>query len=206
VASAAGPAHGPDSHPCRAPTAGDLEAPAARYRWLGRSFSVGEGVACRIEPQDRGTSRLSVHVWATLPANPAGRIAEWAFTRPLRGIAKDREQARTELRYLKHIIEQLPGPPGTPGLTRHAAAGAQVRLAMVCLRESRGCLDLHVRVPQSPQVRVRGGGSPQKTCQFSASQESPKQFLAGEPNALICATRPYKSGRRSDRRVAGLGF
>ena len=91
-----------------------LEAPAARYHWLGRSFTVGEGVTWRIEPQGRGASRLSARVWATFPASPAGRIAEWAFTRMLRGVARDREHARTELRYLKRTIEQPSSACGRP--------------------------------------------------------------------------------------------
>jgi hypothetical protein len=50
-------------------------------------------------------------VWATSPAGPTGRRIEWIFTRVLNGIDKDREHARTELRYLKQTIERTPPGP-----------------------------------------------------------------------------------------------
>lgn len=53
-----------------------------------------------------GTIQVSTRVWAIFPHNAAGRAAEWIFTRLINGIAKDREHARTEPRYLKHIIER----------------------------------------------------------------------------------------------------
>lgn len=78
--------------------------PAARYRLLGIGFTIGEGVTWRIETHEPGASTLSARVWATFPG-VRGRIAEWIFTGLLNGITRDREHARTELRYLKHAIE-----------------------------------------------------------------------------------------------------
>jgi hypothetical protein len=80
------------------------EAPNARYRWFGVPFTIGEGVTWSIESRDGGATRLSAHVWATFPPGMRGRIVEWIFIR-LGGLEKDREHARTELRYLKQAIE-----------------------------------------------------------------------------------------------------
>lgn len=80
------------------------EAPAARYRWFGVPLTIGEGVTWALAGDDRSTL-LSAHVWATFPASPLGRILGWMFEKPLKGIEKDREHARTELRYLKRRIE-----------------------------------------------------------------------------------------------------
>ncbi len=82
------------------------EAPQARYKWHGVPLTVGEGVTWGIETGANGTgTQLSAHVWATFPQTPLGRVVEWFFTRVLNGIDKDREHARTELRYLKETIE-----------------------------------------------------------------------------------------------------
>lgn len=84
------------------------EAPHARYRWLGIPVTVGEGVTWRIQPRDNAAeaTTLSAHVWATFPQGLCGRLLEVAFTTLLGGVEKDREHARTELRYLKDTIEQ----------------------------------------------------------------------------------------------------
>jgi len=81
------------------------EAPAARYRLAGISVSIGEGVTWSLEPHGDDAARLSARVWATFPPGPRGRLLEWFFTRLLRGLEKDREHARVELRYLKRTIE-----------------------------------------------------------------------------------------------------
>lgn len=88
------------------------EAPSARYRWLGMSIQIGEGVTWSIEPHPEPHSaphtagtKLSAHVWATFPPGRSGRLLELAFRHLLRGVEKDREHTRTELRYLKHTIE-----------------------------------------------------------------------------------------------------
>lgn len=84
------------------------EAPQARYRWFGMPATMGEGVTWRIEPSaaDAVTTDLSAHVWAVFPPGLRGRVLEAAFTRLFRGVEKDRKHARTELQYLKDIIEQ----------------------------------------------------------------------------------------------------
>lgn len=81
------------------------EAPRARYRWFGIPITVGEGVTWSIKPSDGGGTRISAHVWATFPPGVGGRVFEWAFRHLLRGVEKDREHARTELRYLKRVLE-----------------------------------------------------------------------------------------------------
>lgn len=83
-----------------------MEAPAARYRLFGIPLTVGEGVTWRLEPTDTVTSKVSAHVWATFPYGFLGHAMAWAFVNLLKGIAKDREHARVELRYLKQIIEE----------------------------------------------------------------------------------------------------
>lgn len=83
-----------------------MEAPAARYRLSGVPFTVSEGVTWRIDPTSADASRVSARVWASFPSGPVGRATEWLFTKALRGIAKDREHARIELRYLKRVIER----------------------------------------------------------------------------------------------------
>jgi hypothetical protein len=84
------------------------EAPEARYKWFGLSFTVGEGVTWRVEPGDDDKSAIvSAHVWATFPPGVPGRLLEFGF-RMLGGVEKDREHARVELRYLKRVIEALP--------------------------------------------------------------------------------------------------
>lgn len=78
---------------------------AATYRCLGLRVDIGEGVTWRIEPQSSSTV-VSAHVWATFPPGIFGNVVAFVFTHLLDGIAKDREHARTELRYLKRTIEQ----------------------------------------------------------------------------------------------------
>lgn len=82
------------------------EAPEARYRWFGIPLTVGEGVTWAIAQSGVGMTRLSAHVWATFPSGLFGRALESIFKGVLNGVEKDREHARTELRYLKRIIEQ----------------------------------------------------------------------------------------------------
>lgn len=82
----------------------------ARYRWFGVPLNVGEGVTWRAEPVDEMTTRVSARVWATFPRHLLGRIAGFVFMHLLNGVEKDREHARTELRYLKKLIEK---PAGT---------------------------------------------------------------------------------------------
>ncbi len=84
------------------------EAKQARYRCFGVPFTIGEGVTWRLEP-DEGATRLSAHVWATFPPGVLGRLLGWTFVHPLHGVDKDREHARTELRYLKQAIEAPTG-------------------------------------------------------------------------------------------------
>lgn len=79
----------------------------ARYRLLGLSVDVGEGVTWRIQ-REASSSVVSANVWATFPPGIFGTVVAFVFTRLLDGIAKDREHARTELRYLKRVIEQRP--------------------------------------------------------------------------------------------------
>ena len=79
----------------------------ATYRLLGLRVDIGEGVTWRIEPHSSSSStQVSAHVWATFPPGVFGKVVAFVFTRVLDGIAKDREHARTELRYLKRTIEQ----------------------------------------------------------------------------------------------------
>lgn len=77
----------------------------ARYRWWGVSVPICEGVTWRLRPAGLDTTRVSAHVWATYPPGLFGRFVGFVFTRLLDGIEKDREHARTELRYLKNAIE-----------------------------------------------------------------------------------------------------
>jgi uncharacterized protein YndB with AHSA1/START domain len=78
----------------------------ATYRLAGLCVDVGEGVTWRIRPEGTASTVVSANVWATFPPGIFGKVVAFVFTRLLDGIAKDREHARTELRYLKHTIEQ----------------------------------------------------------------------------------------------------
>ncbi|EFG76422.1 hypothetical protein HMPREF0591_3723 [Mycobacterium parascrofulaceum ATCC BAA-614] len=78
----------------------------ARYRWFGVSLDVGEGVTWSVEPSDAASTRVSARVWATFPRHLVGRVAAFAFVHLLNGVVKDREHTRTELRYLKRLIEE----------------------------------------------------------------------------------------------------
>ena len=80
-------------------------ADQAQYRLLGISFTIGEGVTWRVEPDGLDACRLSAHVWATFPDGVIGRFLSFVFTQLLDGIAKDRQHTRTELEYLKKSIE-----------------------------------------------------------------------------------------------------
>jgi hypothetical protein len=82
-----------------------MEAPSARYRLLGIPFTVGEGVTWRLEPLGEHAAQVSARVWATFPHGLMGRLVAWTFVHVLNGVAKDREHARTELRYLKRLLE-----------------------------------------------------------------------------------------------------
>lgn len=77
----------------------------ARYRWLKLPIRVGEGVTWRVEPADGSSTRVSARVWATFPTHFVGRLAAFTFVHLLNGVEKDRKHARTELRYLKQLIE-----------------------------------------------------------------------------------------------------
>lgn len=82
------------------------EAPNTRYRWHGIPITIGEGVTWSIDARrDDASAHVSAHVWATFPPGVSGRLLEWVFVRLLDGVEKDREHARTELRYLKQLIE-----------------------------------------------------------------------------------------------------
>ncbi len=80
------------------------EAPKARYRIQGVPFTIGEGVTWTVQPEPEGATRLSAHVSATFPG-PFGWLLQWTFTYLFRGVEKDRAHARTELLYLKQIVE-----------------------------------------------------------------------------------------------------
>lgn len=80
-------------------------ADQARYRLLGISITLGEGVTWRVERDGPDACRLSAHVWATFPHGVTGRVLSFVFTQMLDGIAKDRQHTRTELEYLKKLIE-----------------------------------------------------------------------------------------------------
>lgn len=84
------------------------DAPAARFRWAGIGVTVGEGVTWRAEPGPGGDTEVSARVWATFAPGLAGRLTEWVFKRVLNGVGRDRAHARTELRYLKRILEEAP--------------------------------------------------------------------------------------------------
>ncbi|OBI28336.1 SRPBCC family protein [Mycobacterium sp. E2238] len=77
----------------------------ARYRWFGVPVRVGEGVTWRVEPDGEAKTRVGARVWATFPRHLLGRIAAFAFMHLLNGVEKDREHTRTELCYLRKIIE-----------------------------------------------------------------------------------------------------
>lgn len=81
------------------------EAPQARYRLLGICVTVSEGVTWCVKQHDANSSVVSAKVWAAFPPGVWGRLVDIVFTRMLNGIDKDREHARTELRYLKRMIE-----------------------------------------------------------------------------------------------------
>lgn len=81
------------------------EADEARYRWLGATFTLSEGVSWRVEPDGPAACRLSAHVWAKFPRSPLGRLLGWTFEHVLDGVAKDRRHARAELEYLKSTVE-----------------------------------------------------------------------------------------------------
>lgn len=76
----------------------------ARYRWLAVSLTVREGVTWRIAARDEHTTDVSAGVWAVFPGI-RGRLLQPVFVHLLRGVEKDREHTRTELRYLKSLIE-----------------------------------------------------------------------------------------------------
>lgn len=81
------------------------QADRARYRLLGISFTICEGVTRRVDPDGSDASRLSAHVWARFPQGVVGHVLEFVFRRLLTGIEKDRRHARIELEYLKATIE-----------------------------------------------------------------------------------------------------
>lgn len=86
-------------------TAVTWEAPAARYRWFGIPFTIGEGVTWRIAPDGERATRLSARVWARFPAGVLGRVLQALFTGVLNGVERDREHTRYELRYLKNELD-----------------------------------------------------------------------------------------------------
>lgn len=90
-------------------TAVTWRADQARYRLHGLSFTIGEGVTWRVEPDGPDACRLSANVWATFPDGVTGRVLSFVFAQLLDGIAKDRQHTRVELEYLKKSIEGTAG-------------------------------------------------------------------------------------------------
>lgn len=77
----------------------------AKYRYMGFSFRVQEGVSWRVESDGEAT-RLSARVWAKFPSGIFGRISEWYSKSLLQVVDRDREHARRELEYLKRSVEK----------------------------------------------------------------------------------------------------
>ena len=78
----------------------------ATYRWLRMvAVPISEGVTWRVQSRGDRATVLSARVWAEFPCSAIGRLMEFVFTRLLNGVAKDRRHARTELDYLKRIVE-----------------------------------------------------------------------------------------------------
>jgi hypothetical protein len=76
----------------------------AVYRYYGIPFRIREGVSWLLESHGK-TSQLSARVWAEFPSTLFGRFLEWYTTKLLNVVDRDREHARRELEYLKHVIE-----------------------------------------------------------------------------------------------------
>lgn len=55
-----------------------------------------------VQPEPDSRTRLSAGVWATFPGS-FGWLLKWMFTYLFRGVDKDREHARTELRYRREF-------------------------------------------------------------------------------------------------------
>lgn len=85
------------------------EADCMRYRLYGVTFTIGEGVTWRVDPDEPEASLLSAGVWAHFPGGLRGRILWLIFSRFLGGVEKDRHHARVELEYLKEALESAPG-------------------------------------------------------------------------------------------------
>jgi hypothetical protein len=77
-----------------------------RYRLLARTITLGESVTWMVAPDGPASSRLSAHVTAQFPAGAKGKILRLVFTQLLRGIDRDRSHARTELEYLRRILDR----------------------------------------------------------------------------------------------------
>ena len=77
----------------------------ANYRHFGFDLAIQEGVTWSIEA-NMGSLTLSAHVSARFPAGAFGRFFEWYSVRILHVIERDRQHARCELEYLKHLIER----------------------------------------------------------------------------------------------------
>lgn len=80
------------------------EAPGTRYRFLGLTITVDEGVTWSVEPDGDGTV-LTAHVWARFPDTAFGTLAEWVVVTLLDGVERDYEHAMRELEYLKRQVE-----------------------------------------------------------------------------------------------------
>jgi hypothetical protein len=79
-----------------------------RCRLYGVTFTVGEGVTWRVDPDEPEASLLSARVWARFPDGLIGRFLWLVFSRLLDGVEKDRHHAQVELEYLKEAIESSP--------------------------------------------------------------------------------------------------
>lgn len=77
----------------------------ANFRYCGFDLAIQEGVTWSIEA-NMDSSTLSAHVWARFPAGALGRFFECYSVRILHVIERDRQHARCELEYLKHLIER----------------------------------------------------------------------------------------------------
>lgn len=104
------------------------ESDRARYRLLGATFTVGEGVTWRVDPDGTDGSRLSAHVWARFPDGLIGLGLSFVFVRLLDGIEKDRRHTRIELNGKGEVLVRV--HPPAPAARRYRPRKPRKNMAL----------------------------------------------------------------------------
>ncbi|XP_073959582.1 LOW QUALITY PROTEIN: chromatin-remodeling ATPase INO80-like [Choristoneura fumiferana] len=129
--------------PQPAPVAMATAAPLAKR---SRESGSEPGSPLRVDDDEPRRSPPQVHPHAHIPFSPVGRAASWSATRCTRGARRGRPRG------VRHAARQPRPPPGTPGTSADAVAGAAMLESSAPLESSSASVRAR-RGPGRPRLR-----------------------------------------------------